>query len=72
MLYRIGLPSNRATPLALIGGSLQIELQIRTNRAIVLENSCIWSTTWFPPKRAILGLVILDYRDSNVSVLQTS
>ena len=63
LLYRIELRSNTATPLALIGGSLQIELHsssVRTNRANVLESSCIRGTTSFPPNRATLSLVILD------------
>ena len=64
LLYRIELRSNTATPLALIGGSLRIELHsssVRTNRASVLESSCIRSTTCFPLNRATLSLVILDY-----------
>ena len=51
------------TPLALIGGSLRIKLHsssVRTNRANVLESSCIWSTTCFPPNKATLSLVILN------------
>ena len=34
---------------------------VRTNRANVLESSCIRSTTCFPPNRATLSLVILDH-----------
>ena len=67
MLYRIELPSNTVTltPLALFGEILQIELHtssIHTNRAVVQSN-CIRSTTCFPPNKASLGMVILDYRD---------
>ena len=64
LLYRTELRSNTATPLALIGGSLRIELHsssVRTNRANVLESSCIRSTTCFPLNRSTLSLVILDY-----------
>ena len=64
MLYRIGLPSNTATPLALFGGSLQIELHsnsITTNRAIVLKSSCTRSITYFSSNRATLALMIIDY-----------
>ena len=78
LLYRIGLPSNTATPLVLFGGSLRIKLRIeihsssiRTNRAIVLKSNCIRSTTYFPLNRASLSMVILDYRVSKDSVLLT-
>ena len=57
MLYRIGLPSNASTLLALFGGSLRTELHsssMRSNGAIMLKSSCIWSMTCFPPNRATL------------------
>ena len=46
VLYRIGLPSNTATPLALalFGGSLRIELHsssIHTNRATMLRSTVL-------------------------------
>ena len=44
LLYRIGLPSNTATPLALFGGCLRIELDsksFRTNRAIMMNGRLI-------------------------------
>ena len=47
-----------------IRGSLRIELHsssVRMNRANVLESSCIRSFTCFPPNKATLSLVILDY-----------
>ena len=74
LLYRIGLSSNTATPLALFGGSFLINLHsgaVRTNRATGLKRGCIWSMTCFPPNRAV-GLAILDYRDGKNSVLHTS
>ena len=59
-----GLRSNTATPLTLFGGSLRIELHsssLHTNRANVLESSCIRGTTCFPPNKATLSLVIFIY-----------
>ena len=64
LLYRIGLRSTTATPLALFGGGLRIELHsssVRTNRANVQESSCICGTTCFPPNKATLSLVIFIY-----------
>ena len=73
MLYRIGLPSNTASPFALFEGRLRTELHsssIRTNTAIELKCSCIRSMACFPPKRAILDCrIIPDYRESEDSVL---
>ena len=53
---------NRAT--FEVGESLRIELHsssFRMNRGNVLQSSCIRIITCFPPNRATLGLVILDY-----------
>ena len=61
LLYRIGLPSNIAIPLALFGGSLRKELDsysIRTKRAIVLNSSYILNMSCFPSNAATLGLVL--------------
>ena len=59
LLYQTGQPPNTTTPLALFGGSLQIEhivsLSILSNRAIMLKSSFIRSMTWFPPNRATLA-----------------
>ena len=58
LLYRIGLPLDTATTLALFGRSLRIELHsssFHTNRAIMLKNSCIRSMTCFPQNRATLA-----------------
>ena len=41
LLYRKGLSSNTANPLAVIGGSLRIELRSSTNRAVMLKSSFI-------------------------------
>ena len=58
LLYRIGLPSDTATTLALFGGSLRIELHsssFHMNRAIMLKKSCIRSMTCFSTNRATLA-----------------
>ena len=71
LLYRIGPSSNTATPSALFGGSLRIELHsssICTNTAIMLKSICIQSTSCFLKSDALV--VILDYRESKYPVLQ--
>ena len=60
LLYRIGLPSNTATPLALFGGCLRIELDsksIRTNRAIVMNGKLILEYDMFSSMQG-LGVVV--------------
>ena len=69
LLYRIGLPSNTGTRIALYGRSPRIELHsnsIRMTRAFALKSSCIRSMTCFPTNRATPR-----YGDSKDSVLQT-
>ena len=59
LLYRIGLPSTTATPLALFGGSLRTELHsssICTNRAIMPNSRCIRSIM-FSSEQSYSGLV---------------
>ena len=51
VLYRIGLPSNTATLLALFDRRKLHNSSICTNSAIMLKNSCIRSMTCFTPLR---------------------